>query len=94
MHTADVVTNCMAARQFQVLQFLRYSPDLALADFFLLPRFKRELISLSLTQETFKKECGRALVTLSAADFAMAFQRWYECCKKFVKIVGGCVEKN
>jgi hypothetical protein len=53
-----------------------------------------ELVSLSLTQETFKKECERTLITLSAADFATAFQRWYECCKKSVKIVGGYVEKN
>jgi hypothetical protein len=28
----------MAARQFKTLQFLRYSLDLALADFFLLAR--------------------------------------------------------
>ncbi len=38
VHTAPVVTNWMAARQFQIIEHPPYSPDLAPADFFLFPK--------------------------------------------------------
>jgi hypothetical protein len=38
----------------------------------------RELASLTLTQETFKKEQEGAIRTLKDADFAIAFRQWYE----------------
>jgi hypothetical protein len=56
VHTAAVVTNWMAARQFQIIEHPPYLPDLALADFFLFPSVKRELASKTLTEETLKKE--------------------------------------
>jgi predicted acetyltransferase len=46
----------MAARQFMVIEHHPYSPDLAPANFFLFPKVKRELVGLTLTKETFKKE--------------------------------------
>ncbi len=55
VHTAAVVTNWMAARRFQVIEHLPYSPDLALANFFLIPSVKRELAGKTLTQKTLKK---------------------------------------
>jgi hypothetical protein len=56
VHTTAVVTNWMAARQFQIIEHPPYSPDFASADFFLFPSVKRELPGKTLTQETLKKE--------------------------------------
>jgi histone-lysine N-methyltransferase SETMAR len=94
VHTAVVVTNWMAARQFQIIKHQLYSPDLAPADFFLFPSVKRELAGKTLTQETLKKAWEGAVRTLWAADFATAFRRWYESCEKCVNITSRYVEKN
>ncbi len=72
----------MAARRFQIIEHRPYLPALVPADFFLFPSVKRELVSKTLTQETFKKEQEGAVITLSAADFAMTFKRehcWWIC---------------
>jgi hypothetical protein len=50
-----------------------YSPDLALADFFLFPPLKMQLAGLALTQNTFKNI--REGVTLSIDDFATTFEQ-------------------
>ncbi len=95
VHTAAMVTNWMAAGRFQIIEHLPYSPDLAPADFFLFPSVKRELAGKALTQETLKKEWEGAVIrTLSVADFATAFRRWYERYEKCVNIAGGYVEKS
>ncbi len=82
----------MVARQFQVIEHLPYSPDLAQVDFFLVPKVKRKLPGLTFPKETFKKERERAARTLKAANFATAFMRWYERCEKCVNITGSYVE--
>jgi histone-lysine N-methyltransferase SETMAR len=89
VHTTGKVTNWMAARRFHIIKHLPYSPDLAPADFFQFPSVKREL-----TQETLKKEWEGVVRTLLAADFATAFRRWYERCKKCVNIAGGYVKES
>ncbi len=71
VHTAAMVKDWMAARQFKVVEHLPYSPDLALANFFLFPKVKRELAGLTLTKETFKKEWEGAAKTLKALDGAL-----------------------
>jgi hypothetical protein len=75
VHTAAMVTDWMAARQFKVIEHQSYPLGLAPANFFLFPKVKRELASLTLTKDTFKKECDRAAKTLKASDFATAFRR-------------------
>jgi histone-lysine N-methyltransferase SETMAR len=82
------------ARQIQVIQHLPFSPNLAPTDFFLFLKVKRELAGLTLNQKTFKKEWKEAVRTLLAADFATAFSRWYERCKKCVSIAGSYMEKS
>jgi hypothetical protein len=69
MQTAALVSVWMAARQIQVIQHSPHVPDLALANFFLLSRVKRELTCLTLTQETFKKKWEGAIRNLLTADF-------------------------
>jgi hypothetical protein len=55
---------------------------------------KRELAGLILTKETFKKEWEGAAKNLKAADFAMAFRRWFERCKKCIDIAGSYAKKS
>jgi histone-lysine N-methyltransferase SETMAR len=94
VHTAAMVMDWMAARQFKVIEHPPYSPDLTPADFFLFPKVKRELAGLSLTKETFKKEWEGATKTLKVADFTTAFRHWFEHCKKCIDITGFYVEKS
>lgn len=93
VHTAAVVQDWLAARGVQVIDHPPYSPDLAPADFFLFPKVKSVLAGKTLTAQTFKKEWEGAVRTLSAADFADAFQQWYRRCEKCVNIDGSYVEK-
>jgi hypothetical protein len=67
-HTTPVVTDWMAAKQIQAIHHNPYSPDLAPANFFKFPRVKKELASLTFTQETFKKECEGDARTIFPAD--------------------------
>jgi histone-lysine N-methyltransferase SETMAR len=82
------------ARNVKMFEHLPYSPDLAPADFFLFPKVKKELGGLTLMRETFKKKWKGAVRTLSAADFAKAFQQWFHLCKKCIAINGSYVEKT
>jgi histone-lysine N-methyltransferase SETMAR len=93
-HTANIVTDWLAARCIQLLQHPPYSPDLAPADFFLFPKVKKELAGLTLTRETFKNEWEGAVRTLTVVDLAEAFQQLYRCCEKCIAIGGSYVEKT
>jgi hypothetical protein len=55
---------------------------------------KKELAGLTLTRESFKKDWEGAVSTVSAADFAEAFQQWFRRCEKCVAIGGGYIEKT
>jgi hypothetical protein len=46
----------MVARQIKLIEHLPYLLDLALADYFLFPRAKRELAGITLSYKMFKKE--------------------------------------
>jgi histone-lysine N-methyltransferase SETMAR len=83
-----------AARDMKLIEHLPYSPNLAPTDYFLFPRVKRELAGLTLTQDTFKKEWEGAVRSITTADFAEAFRRWFQRHKKCVLIGGGYVEKS
>jgi histone-lysine N-methyltransferase SETMAR len=74
VHTAAKVTDWMAARGIKLIEHPPYSPDLAPADYFLFPRVKRELVGLTLTQNSFKKAWEGAVRSLTVADFAEAFR--------------------
>jgi coproporphyrinogen III oxidase len=85
----------MAARQFHVIEHLPCSSDLALADFFLFPKVKRELADLTLTPRDLQEGVGGGHIrTLKAANFTTAFELWHECCEKFIDIVSSYVEKS
>jgi histone-lysine N-methyltransferase SETMAR len=94
VHTAAIAMDWLAAKRVQLLEHPLYSPDLAPADFFLFPKVKKELAGLTLTRETFKKKWEGAGRTLTAADFAEAFQQWYHHCKKCIAISGSYVEET
>jgi len=94
VHTAAVLKDWMAVKQFQVIEHPLYSPDLAPADFFLFPEIKKQLAGKSLTQQSFKKEWEGAARNLNAYDFSYAFRRWYEHWENCIRICGGYVEKR
>jgi hypothetical protein len=54
---------------------------------------KSELAGLSLKQETLQKSWEGVVRTIPKEDFAAAFRRWMERCKKCVQIGGDYVEK-
>ena len=47
-----------------------------------------------MTQEELKKEWEGVLRGFSREDFTKAFLRWYERCKKFIRIDRNYVEKS
>jgi hypothetical protein len=47
-----------------------------------------------MTQEDFKKEWEGVLRGVSKDEFAKAFVRWFEQCKKCIRIDGNYVEKS
>ena len=93
VHTAAVVKEWIAAHGVKMIAHPPYSPDLAPADFFLFPRVKEQLAGITMTQETFRPGWERVLRTISAAEFATAFLRWYERSEKCIQIGGTYVEK-
>jgi histone-lysine N-methyltransferase SETMAR len=94
VHTAAVVKDWMAARNFRLIDHLPYSLDLVPADFFLFPTIKRQLAGKTLSQETFKTMREGAARTIAEEDYATAFRRWFERCEKRIRLGGGYVEKS
>ena len=94
VHIAAVVKDWFAANALQLLEHPPYSPDLAPADFFLFRKVKEDLAGLSLNQHSLKNTLVGVTRSMADEAFATAFQRWYERCKKCVRIVGGYVEKS
>ena len=86
--------NFLTWNNIQLLDHAPYSPDLAPADYSLFPKLKRELAGITMTQEKFKKKWEGVLGTMSKDDFARAFTRWLEHCKKCIRINGGYVKKS
>ena len=93
VHTWAVVKDWLTAKGIQLLEHPPYSPDLAPADFFLFLKLKMELAGLTLSKETFKREWEGVCRTLSKDDFATAFSKWIERCKKCVRLQGNYVKK-
>ncbi len=89
VHMAAVVQEWFAAHNIQRLEHPPYSLDLALADFFLFRRVKEELAGWSLDEGTLKKTWEGVTRNIATEEFATAFQRWYECSEKCVRIGGG-----
>ena len=77
-----------------MIQHLPYLPDLAPGDFFLFPNVNEQLAGITLTQQRFQPTWERVLKSITAAEFATAFLRWYERNKKCIQITGNCVEKS
>ena len=94
VHIAAVVKDWFTTNGLQLLELPPYSPDLAPADFFLFRRVKEDLANLSLNQESLKNAWEGVTRSITAEVFATAFVRWYERCKKCVRISSGYVEKS
>jgi hypothetical protein len=55
---------------------------------------KRDLVSLTLTEELFKKEWERSVRSITAADFGGAFHRWFQHHEKWAMTCSGYVKKT
>ena len=71
-----------------------YLPSLATTIFFLCIKVKEEVVGLSLNQDSIKNTWEGVTNTITADKFATAFRRWYEHCKKCVRLGGKYVEKS
>lgn len=94
VHTAAAVLEFLAARNVRMLEHAPYSPDLAPADFFYLPKVKEMLVGQTLTNETFQTQWERVAKTLSKDDFAAPLERFLEWSCKCIDICGDYVEKS
>ena len=83
----------MDQKGFKLIEHPPYSPDLAPADFFLFPKVKSALAGDTLTAGELKSALEGVIGTLTAADYASAFQKWIEPFRKCKDIVGNFVEK-
>lgn len=79
-HTAFIVTNFLARSNTPVALRLTYSRDLALCDFILFLRHKRELNGKHWKSvENKEKHVTRILTDIRVEDFQGAFQTWQIC---------------
>ena len=93
VHTAAVVTKCLAAKAFKVIMHPTYSPDLAPADFFLFPKVKNALPGVHLDDGELKNAWDGVTATIAAADWMAAFNAWVRCCNKCIDVAGNFVKK-
>jgi hypothetical protein len=78
MHSAKLTQEYLKKRGVLVLKHAHYSPDLALFDFSLFPKLKKELAGVSMTPEVFRKKWGRLLRSIPKEEFTTAFLRLQE----------------
>ena len=57
-------------------------------------KVKMELAGYTMAQEEFKKKLVGVLSGVSREDFVKAFVRWYERCKKSIRINGSYTKKS
>jgi histone-lysine N-methyltransferase SETMAR len=86
VHTTKVVQEFLAKKRIKLLSHPPYSFNLAPADYFLFPKLKKELASITMIQEEFKKEWEGVLRGISREEFTKAFLCWYERCEKCIRI--------
>ena len=73
VHKSHLVKEYMDQKGLKVIEHPPYSPDLALADFFLFPKVKSSLAGNTLTAGELKPASEGVTGTLTAADYAGAF---------------------
>jgi histone-lysine N-methyltransferase SETMAR len=78
VHTAAVVQEWLAAHNIQVIRHPPYSPDLAPADFLLFWRVNKQLVGLTLDQNTIKKTWEGVTRAIAPEEFATAGRWWYK----------------
>jgi hypothetical protein len=80
-HTAVIVAQEMQRLRCEQVPHPRYSPDLAICDFYLFGRLKHQLRGIAVeTEEELVGEVSRVLATLSIEELRRAFDHWIELC--------------
>jgi hypothetical protein len=88
-----MVMHWIVANGIQVLPRPPFSPDLALADFFLFRKVRRcSLVSTCPRRDS--KLPGRGSSRVSARKTAAAFRRWFGQCEKCTRVQGNYVKSS
>jgi histone-lysine N-methyltransferase SETMAR len=87
-HNATIVKQFLAQRKVTVLDHSPYSPDLAPADYFLFPKVKSHIDSISDIQ----KAVTSTLNTVAKDDFYKGIQKLYDRANLCVQLEGKYVE--
>ncbi|UYV72446.1 hypothetical protein LAZ67_9003181 [Cordylochernes scorpioides] len=88
-HTAFIITNFLARSNTPVIPHPPYSPDLAPCDFFLFPRFKREMKGKHWeTVENIQHHVTTFLRSIPVEEFQGAFQAWQTRLRKCIDAGG------
>jgi hypothetical protein len=87
------VHDCLAAMDVKNIAQLAYSPAMVSVDYFLFPRGKAELATISMTQETFHKTWDGVMRIIAKEDFIAASRRWKERCEQCTGIGDDYVKK-
>lgn len=93
VHKSKSVADFLAEKQFKIVPHPPYSPDLAPADFFLFPKVKSALAGKTLTADGVKTAWEGVTRSITAADYADAFQKWIHRFQKCIDVDGNFVEK-
>ncbi len=93
-HASKRTKEFTATRGIKTINHPPYSPDLASANFFLFPTVKRKFQGISVDSSTITKEWEQVCNTIPKNSFTRAFNKWIECCKKYIELEGGYVEKE
>ncbi|GBM98766.1 hypothetical protein AVEN_73191-1 [Araneus ventricosus] len=89
-HTEIRVHNVLAQRRVTVIAHAPYSPDLAPADFFLLPLFKGVLNGTRFADITdIRRLVASVIRSIPKEAFGDSFRQLYQRCQKYI-VANGC----
>ena len=78
----------------ETTQHAPYSPDLALADFFLFPTVKSGMTGVTVGDQTVRYTWEQVCRGILAPKYATTFKKWLERHEKCIRLAGGYVEKE
>jgi hypothetical protein len=91
VHTAAIVKDWMAARDFRLIDHPPYS---LFGGLFLIPNHQKAAGGQNPDPGDLQDDVGGGRQEYRQRGLRRLFRRWYECCEKCVRIGGGYVEKS
>jgi len=94
LHAAAIMQDWLDARGIQALLYPAFLPDLASANFFLIPKQRNFLSDRTLTHKTIKTTMDGVDRPDATEEYAVAFMKVIEQFHKFIEIKDNCVKKG